>query len=240
MMKTNNKFTALCIMASAILLACSNQTAATLSVASSSTATSHPILIPTSTHTATAISVSNPSMTSTIEVFSSQYCMGATAAWSCSCGDLSYQDLQIKNASQAGFCDVTLPNANSGYNMTLPDNWFCQIAGIAATNLSCVSDSNQRIFLQLLVSELPITEADQAVSVFQEGEGQWSVRAVEPDEKKISREVLTIGDKQVLKLLTSQKASFILRYFMKNEDYLYVLRFEMKDPDDQESKKTII
>jgi len=221
-------------------MACSNQTEITPSAASSSTAISTPILIPTSTHTATAISVSAPSMTPTIEVFSSQFCMGATAAWSCSCGDLSYQDLQIKNASQAGFCDVTVPNAYSGYNMALPDNWFCQIAGVAATNLSCVSESNQRIFLQLLVSELPITEADQAVSVFQEGEGKWSVRAVEPGEKKISRELVTIGDKQVLKLLTSQKESFILRYFIKNGDYLYVLRFEMKDPDDQESKKTVI
>src|SRR5688500_1179024 len=113
MMKTNNKFTALCIMASAILMACSNQIEITPSAALSSNATSTPILIPTSTHTATAISVPTPSMSLTIEVFSSQFCMGATAAWSCSCGDLSYQDLQIKNASQAGFCDVTLPNANS-------------------------------------------------------------------------------------------------------------------------------
>ena len=241
-MKTNNKVATLCMVASAILVACSNQNVATPFVDSSSTATSAPRLISTSTYTATAISASIASMTPSIEAFSSQFCMGATAPWSCSCGDLSYRDVQIKNASQAGLCNITVPLDGhlAGYNISLPDNWFCRVVGVASNNLACISDSNQQIFLQTLMTDLPITQADEAVSVYQEGGGYSSDPIVENDEKKVSRELVTIGDKQVLKLLTSQKDSFILRYIMKSEDSLYVLKFEMKDPEDQESKQAII
>jgi len=238
-MKANNKAWALCVIASVALIACSNQTAATPIDVPSSIATFSDTLISTSTYNVTAISTFTPHMTPPIEVNSSEFCLGEITPWSCSCGDLSSDRIQIKNATQVGLCDVTVP-ISSGYKITLPNNWFCEVVGVASTNLHCVSDSNQKIFLQWLITELPITQADEAVSIFQEGEGHWSDPIVEAGEKKISRELATTGDKQVLKLLTSQKDSFILRYFVKNEDSLYVLRFEMKNPDDQESRKTII
>jgi hypothetical protein len=242
-MKTNNKVTTLCIIASAVLIACGNQTAATPLVDSSSTATFIPVLISTHLYTVTAISASTPSITPSIEINSSEFCIAAIAPWSCSCGDLSNELIQIRNASQVGLCDVTLrleEHEAGGYNVMLPNNWFCKVVGVASNNLRCFSGDNQEIFLQSLVTELPVTQADEAISVFQEGEGHFSDPIVETDEKKISRELVTIGDKQVLKLLTSQKDSFILRYFVKSEGSLYVLTFEMKDPDDQENRKTII
>ncbi len=231
------------MIASAILMACSNQKVVIPSVALSFTATSAPILIPTATYTTTAISVPTPTLTPTVEALSSQFCMEAAAPWSCSCGNLSYELIQIKNASQAGLCNITVPldhHEVGGYNLALPDSWFCEVVGAASNNLRCISDKNQNIILQSLISELPITQADDAISIFQEGEGYWSDPVVATGEKKISRELVTIGDKQVLKLLTSQNDSFILRYFMKSKDSLYVLKLEMRDPDNQESKKTII
>lgn len=240
-MKTNTKVVAVCIIAATVLLACSNQKVVTPLVSLTSFVTSTPILISTSTHMATA--VSTPTMTPTIVVFSSQFCMGAVAPWSCSCGDLSYQYLQIKNSSQTGLCDVSVLldyYEVDAYSITLPDNWFCSVVGAASNNLRCISDSNQKLFLQSLTSELPITQAGEAVSIFQEGGGYWSNPIVEADELQLSQELVTIGDKQVLKLVTSQKDSFILRYFMKRDDSLYVLRFEMKDPDAQENRETIL
>ena len=242
-MKTNSKDTALCIIASAVLLACSNQTAATPHVIPSSIATFPLTLISTPTHTATAISTSTPDMTPAVEVNSSQFCLGDITPWSCSCGDLSNDRIRIQKATQVGSCDVTVSiedHQAGGYTITLPDNWFCEVVGVASNNLLCFSDGNKKIFLQSLITELPIAQADEALSVFQEGEAYWSDPVVETDEKKISRELVTSGDKQLLKLLTSQKNSFILRYFIKNEDSLYVLRFEIKDPDDQENKTTIL
>ena len=241
-MKTNTKVTAVCIIAATILLACSNQKVVTPLVSLTSIVTSTPILISTSTEE-TATAVSTPSLTPTTILFSSQFCMGSVAPWSCSCGDLSYQYLQIKNASQTGLCEVTVLldyYEVDAYSIALPDNWFCTVVGAASNNLRCISDSNQKLFLQSLTSELPITRADEAISIFQEGGGSWSNPIVEADEIKISRDIVTVGDKQVLKLVTSQKDSFILRYFMKREDSLYVLRFEMKDPDAQENRETII
>lgn len=71
------------------------------------------------------------------------------------------------------------------HNVTLPENWFCEVIGAASNNLCCVSDKNQKRFLQSLISELPITRADESMSVFHEGEGYWSDPIVETDEKKI-------------------------------------------------------
>ena len=148
--------------------------------------------------------------------------------WSCTCGDLSSQFIEIREAARPGWCAVTVPLTN-GYNLNLPDNWYCSIAGAGANNLSCSTEHNQRIFLQSLTSDLPITEADSAISVFQEGEGYYSDPIVGPDEEKVSREMKAIGDKQVIKLLTKQEDSFILRYFIKNNDNLYVFIVESQD-----------
>jgi hypothetical protein len=151
--------------------------------------------------------------------------------------------IQIKNATQVGLCEVTVSleyHEVAGYKITIPDDWFCQIVGVASNNLYCRSLNNQEVFLQSLITELPIAQADEAVSVFQEGEGNWSDPIVGTNEKRISRELLTIGDKQVLKLLTQDKDSFLLRYFIENQNSLYVLMSEMKDLDDQESKRIVI
>jgi hypothetical protein len=53
---------------------------------------------------------------------------------------------------------------------------------------------------------------------------------VEPDEEKIDREEKTIEGKQVLSLLSQKDDVFILRYFLKNDETLYVSIMESQDP----------
>jgi hypothetical protein len=152
--------------------------------------------------------------------------MGSISAWSCICGDLSTQYLDIKSADKARVCEITLPRA---YRIHLSDNWYCNIAGVAAINLSCITAYGQRIFIQSVPSELTFANADETISHFCEGEGCSSNPVVDPVEERIEKELITIGDKSVLRVLTKQDGTFILRYFTSNSDRLYVWKFESKD-----------
>jgi hypothetical protein len=170
--------------------------------------------------------VSTPEMTNIPLPMATQFCMGYVSSWSCTCGDLPREDIQIKTADQAGACEVTLPHA---YRIHLPDDWYCNIAGVAGINLSCVTAYGQRIFVQAVSSELVVDDADKAINRFCEGEGCISDPVVDPDEEIIEKEAITIGDKPVLRMLSKQEDTFLLRYFIKNGENLYVFQVEAKD-----------
>jgi hypothetical protein len=119
------------------------------------------------------------------------------------------------------------------YRVVLPDDWYCNVAGAFAHNLSCVTAHGQRIFIRFVVSDLPLANADESIQTIREGDGIFSEPVVEPGEERVEREILTIGEKQVLSLLTRQNDdTFALRYFIKNNDNLYVFIVESKDLDE--------
>jgi hypothetical protein len=152
--------------------------------------------------------------------------MGYLSSWSCRCGDLPLEEIQIKTADQAGACEISLPHA---YLIQLSDDWYCSIAGVARINLACVTAYGRRIFVQAVRSELAVADADEAINRFCEGEGCFSDPVIDPAEERIEKELLTIGDKQALKVLSKQEETFLLRYFIKNDENLYVFRVESKD-----------
>jgi hypothetical protein len=170
--------------------------------------------------------VSTPEMTNIPLPMATQFCMGYVSSWSCTCGDLPREDIQIKTADQAGACEISLPHA---YRIRLSDDWYCHTAGAAAINLACVTAYGGRIFVQSVRSDLAVASADEAINRFCEGEGCSSDPVIDPAEERIERELLTIGDKQALKVLSKQEDTFILRYFIKNDENLYVFRVEAKD-----------
>ncbi|MCI0554162.1 MAG: hypothetical protein L0287_24695 [Anaerolineae bacterium] len=204
------------------LISCSSTSPSALPTTGASlpTATISPTDVFLPTETATP-KISNAPIT-----IATQFCIASIAPWSCICGNLSSELIEIKEANNAGRCDVTMPQ---GYSINLPNNWYCNVAGAIANNLSCITEFGQRIFIQRIISELPLGNADEAVQSFYEGDGYISNPVVEPGEEKIEKEIITIGDKQTVRLLTKQEDSFILRYFIKNNDNLYVFIVKSKD-----------
>jgi hypothetical protein len=156
--------------------------------------------------------------------------MGSTADWSCTCGELSSDYLYIREAADVGSCVVIMPQR---YRITLPDSWYCGVRGVFAHNLFCLTADGQRIFIRSVVSDLPLANADESIQILREGEGTFSEPVVEPGEEQVEREILTIGQKQTLSLLTRQNDdTFALRYFIKNNENLYVFIVESEDLDE--------
>jgi hypothetical protein len=174
-----------------------------------------------------------PDISNTPMMFATQFCMGSIASWSCTCGDLSIEYIEIKNVDNAKKCDVTMPHA---YRIRLSDDWYCNVAGVARKNLACITAHGKRIFIQALISELPLANAEETVNRFCEGDGCISNPVMEPEEERIEKGMKTIGDKPVLRLLNKKNDTFILRYFIENNDNLYMFRIESKNPmETQES-----
>ena len=147
------------------------------------------------------------------------------------------QYIQIKSADQAGACEISLPHA---YRIRLSSDWYCHTAGVAGINLSCVTAYGQRIFVQAVSSELTVENADKAINRFCEGEGCISDPVIAPGEQIIEKESITIGDKPVLRVLSQQEDAFLLRYFIKNGENLYVFRVESKDLMESEASRSIL
>jgi hypothetical protein len=172
------------------------------------------------------------------------FCIAAIAPWSCTCGDLANGYIEISEADRPSFCHVRVPLAShniDGYSVNLPDNWFCRIAGAGGNNLFCINEQNQEMLIQSLISELPLANADEAADQdYAEGEGPIFYPVVEPDEEKISREIIAIGNEQVLSLLTRREGTFLLRYFIKNDENLYVFTFESRDLGEMESMTGVL
>jgi hypothetical protein len=185
-----------------------------------STATSIPTIAASFTETATSSDSRTPKM------FATQFCMGIVAFWSCSCGDFSSDYIEIKRVHSTNECSVMMPKQ---YIIRFPDNWYCNVAGAGANNLLCVTAYGQDIFIKSVISELPLANADETISVLYEGDGAFSQPVVEPDEEKIEKGIVTVGERLVLKLLSKQDTLFILRYFIKENDDLYVLRVKAND-----------
>lgn len=166
-----------------------------------------------------------------------QFCMGYSASWSCTCGDLSNNDLQIKHADTSGRCNVSMKEM---YSIILPDNWYCNVAGVFARNLSCLTAQGQHIFIQSVHSELAVENADEAVSIFQEGDGYYADPVVGKEEKKITRDLKVIHGRQVLNVLTRKEGVYIVRNFIKNDDNLYIFKAESEDPTEIQGSARIL
>src|SRR5829696_37927 len=97
-----------------------------------------------------------PQVSTFPNTIATQFCMGSTADWSCTCGELSSDYLYIREAADVGSCDVIMPQR---YSITLPDSWYCGVRGVFAHNLFCLTAVGQRIFIRSVVSDLPLANA---------------------------------------------------------------------------------
>ena len=140
--------------------------------------------------------------------------------------------IDVKPSQRDGWCEVSLP-LNSyktiGYGLRYPAGWVITLAGAEGMNLrfdtSASSEKNQGVFVQLAMTDLPLEQADKATYGFEMAGPDPLVGA---DESQISRAVQTIGDKQVLVLITSKSDQSIKRYFTLHSGTLYM--FEIKTP----------
>src|SRR5690606_34117436 len=97
--------------------------------------------------------------------------------------------------------------------------------GAAAQNLLFETEKGQSVFLQLATADLPLEQSDEATSSY---ELSGPIPLVAPEERRISREFQTIGDKEALVLITELDDFSIKRYFLIHDNTLYM--FEMKTP----------
>src|SRR3989344_1757349 len=156
------------------------------------------------------------------------------------CDDMfSSGEFIISKSTREGYCDVTVPLAGYktiGYSLSYPEGWTVRLAGAEGMNLffneGINSGTKKGLFLQLTLTDLPLEQADKATYNF-----EWSGAdpLVSPEESIQSKRIETIGDKQVLTLITSEGDLYLNRYFLlkKRNEYttLYMLRSEDSKSD---------
>jgi hypothetical protein len=138
----------------------------------------------------------------------------------------------LESSRRSGWCEVSLPligYKTVGYRLRYPAGWVITLAGAEGMNLlfdaSINSKKNQRVFVQLTETDLPLKQADKATYGFEMSGPDPLVGA---DENQISRALQVIGDKQVLVLITSKSDLSIKRYFTLHNGTLYM--FEIETP----------
>lgn len=150
------------------------------------------------------------------------------AEW-CSSGCPLRQDeyMLIASSESVGKCDALFPlvGYNIGFRFRFPVWWTVDIRGAAARNLLFTTDKGQEVFVILATTNLPLEQSDEATSSY---ELSGPIPLVAPEERRISREIRTIGDKETLVLITELDDFSIKRYFLIHDNTLYM--FEMKTP----------
>ena len=145
---------------------------------------------------------------------------------------LNTDKISIKKSEKSGWCELEVPLRNYrtfGYRLMYPEEWSVRLAGAEGMNLlfneGIRSGKNQQVFLQLTLTNLPLENADQATYSF---EGYGPEPLVDSDELVQEKSIETIGDKQVLKLITSKEDEGLVRYFLRYKSTLYM--FEIVTP----------
>jgi len=137
------------------------------------------------------------------------------------------QFLIIKSAEISGGCEAIPLNSDepANFRFTFPNWWTVRPTVAAAQNLLFETEKGQSVFLQLATADLPLEQSDEATSSY---ELSGPIPLVAPEERRISREFQTIGDKEALVLITELDDFSIKRYFLIHDNTLYM--FEMKTP----------
>lgn len=134
----------------------------------------------------------------------------------------------ITSIEHGDWCEMKLPLSGYktiGYSLIYPENWIVRLAGAEGMNLGFDKANGQSLFIQLTTTELPLEKADEAAYVYEMSDPD---PLVEPGESQISKVIQTIGDRQVLVLLSSKGDISIRRYFLLHSGTLYM--FEIKTP----------
>jgi len=152
------------------------------------------------------------------------------AEW-CNTGCPLRQDqyMVIASSENAEKCNALFPlndYAVIGFSFTFPVWWTVHPTGAEGINLIFETDQRQEVFVQLTRrADLTLERADEATSSY---ELSGPIPLVAPEERRISREFQTIGDKEALVLITELDDFSIKRYFLIHDNTLYM--FEMKTP----------
>jgi hypothetical protein len=130
--------------------------------------------------------------------------------------------IDLEHSDRQGWCRLLLPlkdYTTVGYSLTYPDDWKVRVTGAEAMNLifneGTKSGKNQEVFIQLTTTESPLEQADQATYGF---EMSGPNPLVDPMEVVISKAVESIGDKQVLILVSAKDDQSFTRYFVIHRD----------------------
>ncbi|MBV6450537.1 MAG: hypothetical protein MHPDNHAH_01261 [Anaerolineales bacterium] len=152
------------------------------------------------------------------------------AEW-CNTGCPLRQDqyMVIASSENAEKCHALFPLNDYkviGFSFTFPVWWTVHPTGAEGINLIFETDQKQEVFVQLTrKADLTLERADEATYMF---ERHGPDPLVAPEERRISKEIQTIGDKETLVLITELDDFFIKRYFLIHDNTLYM--FEMKTP----------
>lgn len=133
------------------------------------------------------------------------------------------------------WCEIFLPLKDysvSGYHLLFPSVWTVRIAGAEGMNLLFNEGKKSEVFLQVTETTLPLEQATQATDSF---ESRGPMLLIDPQEKIITKILLSIGDKHVLRVSTTKEDQTYVRYFLKHtkndQQAFYVFRIQQ---DDQE------
>ena len=132
--------------------------------------------------------------------------------------------LSIELSDRDGWCKAAL--FDNWYSLLYPENWVLRFVGVEGLNLLFNTPQGEEVFVQLVRFELPLEQADQATYSYEKLSPEPLVGA---DETTVSRAIQTIGESQVLTLLTRKGEVSINRYFLLLGDG-HLLMFEVKVP----------
>ncbi len=133
----------------------------------------------------------------------------------------------IKPSSEKGWCEASFPLTGYktiGFDFKFPLWWTVRPVGPEGMNLLFETDTGQKVFLQLTITNLPLERADEATYGF---ERSGPEPLVDPDEIRVSKTLQRIGDKDVLVLVTRKQEKAIKRYFLIHRDTLYMFEVEV-------------
>ena len=198
-------------------------------------------VLPTATHTPpsaikTDILSVSPSPTNSDEDICDFY-INVRGYYGCYCGDrflmdLPYSSLEIKKATQAGWCDIEMLEA--GYKVVLQEDWFCALRGayhFYHNDLECINQLSETFTIYSVYSELPIDIIEQTVLVISEGGNTAYIPVIGSREIIILKNIKLIQSKQTTRVLSEHDGSVFLRYFLKNGNRLYVLETEIESAE---------
>lgn len=163
------------------------------------------------------------------------------AEW-CNSGCPLRQDqfMVITSSENARRCNGVFPRDSFTLSFTFPTWWMVHPVGAFGQNLLFETDKGQETLLVLETNTgLPLERADESEYYFAPG---YSSYLVSPEEPRISKELQTISDKEVLVLETADGDSFIRRYFVIHDNTLYMFKIEIPKLrfDDEETTELFL
>jgi hypothetical protein len=127
-------------------------------------------------------------------------------------------DFSTENSSHTGYCVINARNVydDSSFSFEYPHEWVPNSSGGAAGDAIAFYHPGYTLQFEIKegVSDLPLDQLDNAMSGFEHG--TWS--EVPEDEKILAKDLIKIGNWDVLKLRSSKDGIIHLRYFLKFEN----------------------